>query len=784
MKLKYVKMDKPKLKVIVIDNIGGCYFNIAQNLTKYFDVYYHSVVQNPFPRMSTVLVGYGYDNIKLVENFWSNIDMFDLFVFPDIYFQDWGIYLRSIGKMVWGGVESEKLEVDRKLFKQQLSINGLDIAPTKYFSGKKELIPFLQSSEDKWIKISYFRGDMETYHHVNWRQSEVWLTDLSTKLGPLIDRLEFIVEDGIESIAEIGGDGYLVNGNNPDSFLWGIEVKDCYDDQTEVLTNKGWKLFKDLDKSEKIFTLNINKKHFISEFQTPTDWIERDFDGKLINIEKDGVNLSITPTHNILIQRGIQDENGELLNWGDKKFKRGKRIIKLEKAIDVINEGKVFSLFQPRPAYRTNGSEIKVKVGNKYISKMLMSQLLGLYLSEGNTSVSKNYIMISQFKYVDDFEKILSKMPFSFNKIKDGFGCGDKDLVNYLSQFGLSRDKYVPEFIKNSSKEIIESFLSCYCLGDGSFTKNYKSVRGNDSKIKISRKFYTCSNRMADDLQELIVKVGNVATKKVSRNYISKRFGKTNMYIVTEKVINRKNYVFPKDIKYIDYKGKVYCVTVPNGIIMVRRNGISMWCGNCGYVGKSSKFIDMPQPIIDVYNKFRPSLNRYNHTGFYSSEIRVGEDGIDYYTDPCMRAGSPPSNVYMDMITNWDEILLGGARGELIEPKFKGTYGCEIILKSTFCNKNFMPISFPTELKEFIKLKGNILLDNEDYIIPFEQAGIVDMEAFGSVVVIGNDLDTIVNQAMEIVDEIKCYGLLYSEGALDNAKQSIERIEEALNVKF
>lgn len=31
---------------------------------------------------------------------------------------------------------------------------------------------------------------------------------------------------------------------------------------------------------------------------------------------------------------------------------------------------------------------------------------------------------------------------------------------------------------------------------------------------------------------------------------------------------------------YRKYKGKVYCVTVPNGIICVRRNGKSCWCGN------------------------------------------------------------------------------------------------------------------------------------------------------------------------------------------------------------
>ena len=43
-------VTKTKLKVCVIDNIGGCYFPIADNLTKYFDVYYHTVVQKQSAR--------------------------------------------------------------------------------------------------------------------------------------------------------------------------------------------------------------------------------------------------------------------------------------------------------------------------------------------------------------------------------------------------------------------------------------------------------------------------------------------------------------------------------------------------------------------------------------------------------------------------------------------------------------------------------------------------------------------------------------------------------------
>ena len=58
------------------------------------------------------------------------------------------------------------------------------------------------------------------------------------------------------------------------------------------------------------------------------------------------------------------------------------------------------------------------------------------------------------------------------------------------------------------------------------------------------------------------------------------------------------------------------------------------------------------------------------------------------------------------------------------------------------------------------------------------------MDAFGSIVVVGNDIDKIVNQALEIANDLEVYGLIFNENALDKAKESLMKIEEVLNIKF
>ena len=78
-------------RIIIVDNLGGSYVNVAISLSKYFQkTYYHSVQQNPFPVMSWASVGTGYSEIIVLDSFWDHLDDFDIIIFPDIYFESWG----------------------------------------------------------------------------------------------------------------------------------------------------------------------------------------------------------------------------------------------------------------------------------------------------------------------------------------------------------------------------------------------------------------------------------------------------------------------------------------------------------------------------------------------------------------------------------------------------------------------------------------------------------------------------------------------------------------------
>ena len=72
----------------------------------------------------------------------------------------------------------------------------------------------------------------------------------------------------------------------------------CYDDQTEILTEEGFKLFKDLNKTEKVATLN-NDGYL--EYQQPTNYTDESYSGDMFFGKNKNIDFAVTPNHNMFI---------------------------------------------------------------------------------------------------------------------------------------------------------------------------------------------------------------------------------------------------------------------------------------------------------------------------------------------------------------------------------------------------------------------------------------------------------------------------------------------------
>jgi hypothetical protein len=221
-------------KIVVVVDYGQ-FFELGITLSKAFGkVYYFTPWVTEFPTRNPRLPGMGFEEIESIDYLFRtttekgkySFDKVDEFIFPALYCSDWQELLVSMGKRVWGPRSGEKLELDRVFAKKLLKSKGLPVGKYEVVKGIEPLRKLLKANDDLFIKISYWRGAFESWHHKNYKISEHKLIDIEHELGAYKDETEFIIEWPIDSIVEAGIDTYIIDGELPDEVICGLEMKD------------------------------------------------------------------------------------------------------------------------------------------------------------------------------------------------------------------------------------------------------------------------------------------------------------------------------------------------------------------------------------------------------------------------------------------------------------------------------------------------------------------------------------------------------------------------------
>ena len=763
--------DFKNRSVLIADN--GLFVELALRLARDFGhVAYWMPWKNAYPKAAPATVGVGLaPNVERVLHFWDHVPEADLIVFPDVYDSDAQRVCREMGKPVWGAGAAESLELDRWGTRRLQKELGIAAPGTKFIVGIDKLADYLKDTEDKWVKISCFRGDQETFHHESWHATSVWLDYFKNRVGALADRYEFMVENNVEGV-EVGYDGWTVHGSFPDSAYFGYEVKDkgyvgrftkykdhprpirdlndalaplfreaqaasfcslefrlggdgvpylidpCFSDDTEVLTDKGWRLFEALDGTETVATLDVKTKEIV--YQKPTDYLRQRYEGEmvLLTTPKKVIECLVTPNHGVW----RTDRNGDKLS--------------VERADSLTDKG-----FVPRsgrwagvrqeefvlPAYRHSWVSGKGRGVRKekdcpplHIPMDAWLAFLGIYLAEGSLH-GKWGLNVSQRKHVEAVGAILKGLPVSCTRSTGGFVLHSVQLAAHMRQFGLCDAKFVPDYVKHLCPKQIRTFLDAYLLGDGSVHKN------GGQKV-----YATTSKRMADDLQELIFKTGSVA-RVVTRHSAGTEMASPRGEVYVRKHDNHVVYERPqwKDcwfetgkrsgqyLKRVPYSGFVYDVTVPNHTVYVRRNGKPFWSSNC------------------------------------------------------LRCGSPPIEGTMEGYDNLAEILWEGAHGRVAEPRPLGKFVAMAMIHCQFALTNWVPIDVKEEDRRWVKLRNAAVVGGKLYHVPMGE-----MPEIGAVVAVADSLDEARSLVKERAERVGGYNLEIHTEALDSAEEEIERGRE------
>lgn len=338
----------------------------------------------------------------------------------------------------------------------------------------------------------------------------------------------------------------------------------CYDDQTEILTEKrGWQLFKDLLNTDKVATLH-NGNELI--YERPISYYYSPYDGEMIRIKNRNFNLLVTPEHKLWVRRrGNRD--GSKTHW---------------------------QMRQAQERYGKIGWEMKRNVetwNNGEESSEDYMEFLGFWFAEGWAKVKEKHgpiitITSGNQEYVED---LLDRNDFKYSKnVKEDGKCFNYNLrvsekmretCEKLETCGKALTKSIPFWIKNSSKKSLQAFLHGYIMGDG----HYRQDKHDSTQA------WTSSFQLANDIQEIGFKAGYTVT--IYNRGIKKRKnsygGKNPEYEITflQRGFGR---IEPKHWSKEQYSGGIYCVQVSSGLIYVRRRlgtkkkggGAGVWSSN------------------------------------------------------------------------------------------------------------------------------------------------------------------------------------------------------------
>lgn len=324
-----------------------------------------------------------------------------------------------------------------------------------------------------------------------------------------------------------------------------------YDNHTEILTVGGWKLCQDLTMDDAVATLD--KGYLL--YQLPSELRQEDYAGSMAKIATDRLQLQVTPNHFIYCSGMTRAGRQQY------KFRKAWNVARahftcaFDWVPDTIPD--VFHI----PAHRATHTLSYRCFRNVDMADWFT--FVGWYVSEGSHMAteegSKTGLVISQSRLVNpvkwqEIRELFTRMGLQFRAFDMGFQLSGGQLVGLVHDCGRGAyNKQIPDWMLRAPQRYLQCLYDALMKGDGSGCRRY----------------YTASSKLADQFQELALKLGKAANCSLNTKLL-----------YTFSLSDKQEYmVYPSHASTVQYTGKVYAIKTPvDTPIMTRRFGTCCWC--------------------------------------------------------------------------------------------------------------------------------------------------------------------------------------------------------------
>lgn len=351
----------------------------------------------------------------------------------------------------------------------------------------------------------------------------------------------------------------------------------CYDQDTEILTNRGWISFRDLTLDDDVATMSGVNHCF--EWQKPSHIIWEHYEGDMLQFGNRVFDLLVTPKHRMYVAR-----RGDEFSIDKFACVTAEEIAKdYQNSKSRILRGWKTCVVPPRQATGDYPEKIHIPplpdtilnghgVQLYWIESEDFMRLVGWYLSEGHADAfdkgrQAGRISIAQVTSEDLRQEIYDLflrigLPPSVHSRQITVWC--RNLAYFMiKEFGYgSKQKHIPSWVKNLDPSLLTIMRDTMMKGDGA---------------KSGKVYISYSKMLCDDFQEICLKTGWRATIKGNRVKV----GTIQIFPEIRKAPDR-----------VHYSGMIGCATVANGLLIVRRNGMPCVSGNSTQYEYSPNYAD------------------------------------------------------------------------------------------------------------------------------------------------------------------------------------------------
>jgi DNA-directed RNA polymerase beta subunit len=437
-----------------------------------------------------------------------------------------------------------------------------------------------------------FKGNLQSMPH-RALQKQVESALLESGLGKALEEINPAeILDKNTQISRMGEGGIPSYDAIPDEaravqpshfgFIDPLRTPECYDADTEVMTYNGWRRWADVDPETAVFACLVDGR---LAWHVPMTFHVHDYDGPMFGVESDLIAYMVTPNHRVWSRPGdfkceglpYRIDRADAVHGKDRKFMCGGHLPYRGDSLAGTFNG-WFTVPEPDRKGQNNRRVLPAIAADDWY------EFLGWYLGEGNVSIQRDkgrYVtIISQSLTANPancrrIEALLARMPFAwrYNRHCRGFVISGKHLAEYLEQFGFSEAKFLPDDVWEAPIEARRRLLESLLLGEG--RRNHKGERSQ---------FCSTSVRLAEDVHRLAFSLGKASRVVTEPENQAEHYYDVCVVHLHERQERR---AYPKtrgggSHHFVrPYAGKVYCASVPGGLLYVRRNGkTGLWSGN------------------------------------------------------------------------------------------------------------------------------------------------------------------------------------------------------------